>query len=394
MSDTKTISKSVLPRKTNAALVLSDGEVFYGYGIGAPGQTMGEICFNTSMTGYQEVLTDPSYTGQIIIFTFPHVGNVGTNEEDYESNKPHASGLIIRENITSPSNFRNTEHLNTWLSQNGITGICGLDTREITRRVRIKGPQNVAICYPEEGQEIPLEEIKEALKAHPNLDGLELAKTVTTSSSYEWKERRWKLGEGYRAQEEFMYHVVAIDYGEKRNILRCLVEESCKVTVVSASTPADEILALKPDGVFLSNGPGDPAATAEYAVPIIKQLLKALVPIFGICLGHQLLALALGASTEKMFQGHRGANHPVKDNQTGKVEITSQNHGFVVSHADIPENVEITHLSLFDGTIEGLRVLDKPAFCVQHHPESSPGPHDSRYLFAQFTRMMRDHAKA
>lgn len=344
------------------------------------------------MTGYQEILTDPSYAGQIITFTFPHIGNVGTNPEDNESRKPHAHGLIIREPINEPSNFRNKYHLDHWLVEKGLTGICGIDTRAITRYVRLKGPQNVAIIYPEEDTDAPIEKVAQELNDTPGLSGMELARNASGSEKHEWNTKRWQLDKGFGTQEDVEFHVVAIDYGQKLNILRCLVSSACRVTVVRADTSASEILALKPDGVFLSNGPGDPAATATYAVPIIKELLAESIPIFGICLGHQLLALALGAKTEKMHQGHRGANHPVRRVSDNVVEITSQNHGFVVCHNNIPTNVEVTHLSLFDGTVEGIRHKEKPAFSVQYHPESSPGPHDSMYLFDEFVELMRKHA--
>jgi carbamoyl-phosphate synthase small subunit len=368
----------------NAALLLADGTIFKGYGIGVRATVFGEICFNTAMTGYQEILTDPSYNGQIITFTFPHIGNVGCNEEDIES-KGHlgASGLVIREPITSPSNFRAKQHFNDWLISKNITGIYGIDTRVLTRCIRKKGAQNAAIVSDKlQVASSKLQEVKEKLAAYPSLKGTDLAKKVTTKKPYDWNEPRWSL-----KAPKASFRVVAIDYGEKLNILRCLTSVGCKVTVVPAETSAKEVLALKPDGVFLSNGPGDPAATAKYAVPVIQKLIETGLPIFGICLGHQMLALALGGKTEKMHQGHRGANHPVKDLKTGKVEITSQNHGFVVSEA-LPADVEVTHRSLFDGTIQGLRHKTKPIFCVQGHPEASPGPHDSLYLFSQFVKMM------
>ena len=377
------------PPSSNAALVLADGQVFFGRGVGAPGETYGEICFNTAMTGYQEVLTDPSYAGQIITFTFPHIGNVGTNSEDIEAAKPVVRGLILREDITAPSNFRNNAHLNDWLVKNNITGICGVDTRAITRHIRLKGAGNCAIVF---GEKIDLDAVKEKLTAVPSLKGMELAKDVSTKEPYEWNETRWALSQGYGKLAKPDYHVVAVGYGEKLNILRSLASLNCKITVVPADYPAEKILAMNPDGVFLSNGPGDPAATGVYALPIIKKLIDSGIPIFGICLGHQLLGLALGAKTEKMTQGHRGANHPVKNLKTGNVEITSQNHGFMVSVASLPANVEATHISLFDGTLQGLRVKDKPIFCVQYHPESSPGPHDSLYLFTQFVEMMEEHS--
>lgn len=380
----------------DAVLMLADGKVFHGYGIGKAGVTTGEICFNTAMTGYQEVLTDPSYTGQVITFTFPHIGNIGANREDIESATPSAAGLIIRDRITPPSNFRSELHLDEWLKKSNITGIAGIDTRALTQHIRKHGAGNVLIAYAEDGKLPKVEELKKKLADAPDMTGLELAKKVTCHSDFIWEQTSWKLEEGYGIQEKPEFHVVAIDYGDKLNILRLLASRGCRITVVPAETVAEDILNLQPDGVFLSNGPGDPAATGKYAVPIIKKLIASGVPLFGICLGHQLLALALGAKTEKMFQGHRGVNHPVKDQQTGKVEITSQNHGFAVAHGSLPKDVEVTHLSLFDGTIQGLRHTKKPIFCVQYHPESSPGPHDSRYLFDRFIDSMKEkkHAKA
>lgn len=378
-----------LPAPYTAALILSGGEVFYGFGVGSHGQTSGEICFNTGMTGYQEVLTDPSYAGQIITFTFPHIGNTGTTPQDRESEKPACRGLIIREPITSPSNFRNEFSLPQWLEEKHMTGISGIDTRALTRHIRLNGAQNVIIAYPEKG-EIDIDAALTELKDMPSLEGMELAKTVTTHESYEWKTTRWTLEDGYQELTDPEFHVVAIDYGEKLNILRSLASYGCKVTVIPSTASADDILELKPDGIFLSNGPGDPAATGKYAIPIIKKLIESNTPIFGICLGHQLLSLALGAKTEKMHQGHRGANHPVKRCADSRVEITSQNHGFVVCHGSIPKNVKVTHLSLFDGTIEGIELEGKPVFSVQYHPESSPGPHDSLYLFEQFVGNMKE----
>ena len=384
----------------NAALLLADGTVFSGYGVGAAGTTSGEICFNTAMTGYQEILTDPSYAGQIITFTFPHIGNIGTNGEDIESasHVMGACGVILREPITDPSSFRSHQHFDAWLKARGITGISGIDTRALTRYIRTRGAQNAAIVYSAKAAELSkqIEKMKQALADAPDMNGLELAAHVTTAENYSWKQQRWQLGKGYpelAAEGPELYHVVAIDFGEKLNILRCLASQNCRVTVVPATTPAEEILTLNPDGVFLSNGPGDPAATASYAAPTIRALIEARVVVFGICLGHQLLALALGARTEKMKQGHRGANHPVKDITTGTVEITSQNHGFCVCDAGLPADVEITHRSLFDNCIEGLRHKTKPAFSVQYHPESSPGPHDSHYLFERFVKLMQAQKK-
>jgi carbamoyl-phosphate synthase small subunit len=372
----------------NAALMLADGTVFFGYGIGEAGTTSGEICFNTAMTGYQEILTDPSYAGQIITFTFPHIGNVGTNDEDIESLSPAACGLILREAITKPSSFRATSHLHAWMKRHNLRGISGIDTRALTRHIRLKGAQNCAIIVSTQGAP-NLEKLKAALEAAPDMNGLELAAHHTTSANYAWTEQRWELGTSYGNQTgDSLPHVVAIDYGVKRNILRSLASAGVRLTVVPATTTAEEILALNPDGVFLSNGPGDPAATGSYAVPTIKKLIASGKPIFGICLGHQMLGIALGCRTEKMRQGHRGANHPVKDLHTGKVEITSQNHGFAISDTALPPEVEVTHRSLFDGTIQGIAVKGKPIFSVQGHPEASPGPHDSQYLFQRFVDFM------
>jgi len=382
------------PAGATAVLVLGDGTVFWGRGIGATGSNVGEVCFNTSITGYQEVLTDPSYAGQIITFTFPHVGNVGTNVDDLESNIPAARGLIIRDDITDPSNYRSSQHLNTWLKANNLIGLAGLDTRRLTRHIRDKGAPNGVICHDPSGNfDIPA--LLAQAKAWPGLNGMDLAKDVTCSQTYNWTQTRWteKLqGHGDLEKDGRTpdFHVVAIDYGAKRNILRCLADAGCKVTVVPATATAEDILRHKPDGVFLSNGPGDPAATGVYAVPVIKELIATGKPIFGICLGHQLLSLAFGAKTYKLPMGHRGANQPVKDLETGKVEITSQNHGFCVDRASLPKNVTETHTSLFDGIIEGMRATDKPVFSVQYHPEASPGPQDSHYLFHRFTKLMAD----
>lgn len=377
-----------IPAPYTAALVLSSGELFYGYGIGKSAVAMGEICFNTGMTGYQEVLSDPSYCSQIITFTFPHIGNVGTNADDMESAGVTAAGVIVREAITPASNFRNELDLPQWLEHQGVTGISGIDTRALTRLIRLKGAQNVAIIYA--GASFDLQSIQAQLAAHPSLKGLELAKNVSTRESYSWTQSDWKLAEGYSEQTAATRHVVAIDYGAKHNILRQLAAHGCRVTVVPCDMPASAILALQPDGVFLSNGPGDPAATGIYALPILRELIASAIPMFGICLGHQLLALAVGASTEKMHQGHRGANQPVQHLSNGLVEITSQNHGFVVTHNSLPANARVTHVSLFDGTIEGFELTDKPVFAVQYHPESSPGPHDSRYLFDAFMQRIDD----
>jgi len=370
------------------ALVLADGTVFWGKGIGAAGQAVGEVCFNTGMTGYQEVLTDPSYAGQIITFTFPHIGNVGTNAEDIESINPPARGLVIRADITEPANWRAAQHLDAWLKSRNLVGLCGVDTRRLTRRIRDGGAPNGTILHAPQGN-IDRAKAQDLAKAWPGLEGMDLAKDVSCAQSYAWDETRWALGRGYGRQNAARYHVVAIDYGAKRNILRCLASAGCKVTVLPATATAEEVLGHQPDGVFLSNGPGDPAATGRYAVPMIRGVVESGTPLFGICLGHQMLALALGAKTRKMARGHRGANHPVKDLATGKVEITSQNHGFMVEEASLPAGVAVTHRSLFDGTVEGIAVAGKPVFSVQYHPEASPGPQDSHYLFQRFVDTMK-----
>jgi carbamoyl-phosphate synthase small subunit len=374
-----------------AALVLADGTVFWGHGLGAVGVVEGEICFNTAITGYQEILTDPSYAGQIIAFTFPHIGNVGANNEDIETATPAARGLVLRADVTGPSNFRATRTLDDWLKSFGLVGIAGVDTRRLTRRLRDQGAVNGAVCHVPGGG-IDTGALLAKARACPAMEGLDLAKEVSCLQTYDWTETLWTPGVGYGRIKEPRRHVVAVDYGAKRNILRCLASAGCRITVVPATTTAKEILARRPDGVFLSNGPGDPAATGIYAVPTIREIVASGVPLFGICLGHQLLALALGASTRKMHHGHRGANHPVKDLETGKVEITSQNHGFVVPAESLPAGVKATHVSLFDGSLEGLKVEGKPVFSVQYHPEASPGPQDSRYLFDRFVKLMDRHA--
>lgn len=376
---------------STAVLVLADGTVINGYGLGAIGEAEGEVCFNTSMTGYQEILTDPSYAAQIITFTFSHIGNVGVNDEDMETvNAAAASaarGAVLRADVTEPSNYRAAQHLDAWLKARGIIAISGLDTRALTAVIRERGMPNAVIAHNPKGV-FDLEALKARAAAFPGLEGMDLAKEVTCTQSYSWDETPWVWDEGYGRQEQPRFHVVAVDYGAKRNILRCLAGLDCKVTVVPASTSAEDILAREPDGVFLSNGPGDPAATGEYAVPEIRKLVDSGKPIFGICLGHQMLALALGARTCKMHQGHHGANHPVRDEETGKVEITSMNHGFTVDRDTLPGNVEETHVSLFDGTNCGIKVKDKPIFSVQYHPEASPGPQDSHYLFRRFVNLM------
>ncbi|QEX15737.1 carbamoyl-phosphate synthase small chain [Hypericibacter terrae] len=370
-----------------AVLALADGQLIWGHGIGAVGKAVGEVCFNTSLTGYQEILTDPSYAGQIITFTFPHIGNVGTNLEDIETTTPAARGLILRADITEPSNWRATQHLDGWLKARGLIGIAGVDTRQLTRRIRDAGAPSGVVCHAPDRKFDEAALVAEA-KAWPGLDGMDLAIEVSCRQSYGWDETRWTLENGYGRQANPRFHVVAVDYGAKRNILRCLASIGAKVTVVPATATAEDILRHKPDGIFLSNGPGDPAATGEYAVPVIRNLLKTEIPLFGICLGHQLLALALGGKTKKMAIGHRGANHPVKDLASGKVEITSQNHGFCVLPESLPAGVEVSHVSLFDGSNEGLRLKDKPVFSVQYHPEASPGPQDSHYLFKRFADLI------
>jgi len=371
------------PGGATGAIILADGTVIWGRGIGAAGHRVGEVCFNTSMTGYQEILTDPSYAGQIITFTFPHVGNVGANPEDIETVTPAARGLVLKADITAPSNWRATRHLDEWLKSHDLVGIAGVDTRRLTRRIRDGGAPTGVVAHAPDGL-FDIDALLRAARDWPGLEGMDLAREVSCRQTHVWEETGWTLGQGYGTLTEPKRHVVAVDFGAKRNILRCLASTGSRVTVVPATATAEEILGHKPDGVFLSNGPGDPAATGSYAVPAIRGLLNAGVPIFGICLGHQLLSLALGARTEKMARGHRGANHPVKDLATGRVEITSQNHGFVVVPESLPPNVDVTHVSLFDGTNEGIRVKDRPVFSVQYHPEASPGPQDSHYLFDRF----------
>jgi carbamoyl-phosphate synthase small subunit len=379
------------PRPT-ALLVLADGTAIEGFGIGAEGSAVGEVCFNTAMTGYQEILTDPSYAGQIITFTFPHIGNVGVNDEDIETvNMAAASGVrgcVIKTDITDPSNYRASRHFDQWLRARGIIGVAGVDTRALTSLIRVKGMPNAVIVHDRGGAFDRARLVAEA-RAWPGLEGMDLAKEVTTGQTYRWDETSWVWGTGYGRLEAPKHHVVAVDYGIKRNILRLLADHGCRVTVVPATATGEEILAHKPDGVFLSNGPGDPAATGEYAVPAIRAVVESGKPLFGICLGHQMLGLALGGRTKKMHQGHHGANHPVKDLTTGKVEITSMNHGFAVDTKTLPKEVEETHVSLFDGSNCGLRLRDRPVFSVQYHPEASPGPRDSRYLFERFVGMMK-----
>jgi len=379
------------PPDCDAALVLADGAIFWGRGLGANGTSVGEVCFNTAITGYQEILTDPSYAGQIITFTFPHIGNVGVNREDVETTTPAARGLVLRTPITPPANYRATQSLDTWLKHNGLIGISGVDTRRLTRRIRDLGPPNGAIAYHPEGR-LDIAALEAQALDWPGLEGMDLAKEVTCRQTYEWAETVWDRERGYGTQQSPRHHVVAVDYGAKRNILRMLAAHGCRVTVVPASASTEDILRHRPDGIFLSNGPGDPSATGIYAVPVLHDLIATGKPIFGICLGHQLMALALGGRTRKMPRGHRGANHPVKDLLTGKVEITSQNHGFVVDPESLPRGVEATHRSLFDNTNEGLRIIGRPVFSVQHHPEASPGPQDSHYLFERFVALMDENA--
>jgi carbamoyl-phosphate synthase small subunit len=378
--------------KATAVLVLADGTVLEGFGLGAAGQAVGEVCFNTAMTGYQEILTDPSYAGQIITFTFPHIGNIGINEEDIETVNlaatPGARGVVLHTVITEPANYRATRHLDQWLKSRGVIGLSGLDTRALTRLIREKGMPNAVIAHAPNG-EFDIDALRREAHAWPGLVGMDLVPMVTTGQRFTWDETPWVWGKGYGRQDNPEFHVVAIDYGIKRNILRLLAATGCKITVVPASTSSDDVIALKPDGVFLSNGPGDPAATGEYAVPVIKSIIARGLPTFGICLGHQMLGIAVGGKTMKMHQGHHGANHPVKDLTTGKVEITSMNHGFAVDRATLPANVVETHVSLFDGSNCGMALKDKPVFSVQYHPEASPGPRDSRYLFERFAGLMR-----
>ncbi|MFT4000174.1 MAG: glutamine-hydrolyzing carbamoyl-phosphate synthase small subunit [Rhizobium sp.] len=381
--------------KPTALLVLADGTVIEGKGIGATGKVQAEVCFNTALTGYEEILTDPSYLGQIVTFTFPHIGNVGTNDEDIEDLTPAARhgavGVIFKADITDPSNYRAARHLDQWLKARGIIGLCGIDTRALTAWIRENGMPNGVIAHDPSGV-FDVAQLKADAKAWSGLEGLDLAKVASSGQSSQWSQTPWVWNEGYGelSTADAKYHIVCLDYGVKRNILRLFAGLDCKVTVLPATASTDEVLGLNPDGIFLSNGPGDPAATGEYAVPVIKDLLKTEIPLFGICLGHQMLGLAVGARTAKMHQGHHGANHPVKDHTTGKVEIVSMNHGFAVDSSSLPEGIEETHVSLFDGSNCGLRVAGKPVFSVQHHPEASPGPQDSHYLFRRFINLVRE----
>jgi carbamoyl-phosphate synthase small subunit len=380
-----------------ALLVLADGTVIEGLGLGAVGHAVGEVCFNTAMTGYEEILTDPSYAGQIITFTFPHIGNVGTNEEDIETVSmaatPGARGIVLHAAITRPSNYRATRHLDQWLAARGVIGLSGIDTRALTSLIRQNGMPNAVIAHAPDGK-FNLDLLRKEAREWPGLVGMDLVPMVTSGQRFTWDETPWVWGKGYGRLENPSFHVVAIDYGIKRNILRLLAANDCKVTVVPANTSAEDIVALDPDGVFLSNGPGDPAATGEYAVPVIKSIIERNIPTFGICLGHQMLGIAVGAKTVKMHQGHHGANHPVKDLTTGKVEITSMNHGFAVGRGTLPEHAIETHVSLFDGSNCGIALRDRPVFSVQYHPEASPGPRDSRYLFERFVGLMRQRKQA
>jgi len=380
-------------QKNTGILVLENKKIFRGIGIGYQGEATGEVCFNTSLTGYQEIISDPSYAGQIINFTFPHIGNVGTNKEDFESDKIWTKGVIFNSEITSPSNYRSFQHLDAWLKKNKIVGITGLDTRSLTNFIRDKGAPKGTIAYSKKSKFYINKLINSTIK-WSGLKNLDLAEKVTTQKNYIWKGlKTWRKEYGFRKNNQNSFHVVAIDYGIKKNILRYFSDFKCKVTVVSCKTSAEKILSLKPDGVFLSNGPGDPAATGKYAIKIIQNLIKKKMPLFGICLGHQILALALGGKTKKMKLGHRGANHPVKNLISENVEITSQNHGFEVVRENLPKNIQVTHKSLFDNSIEGIRLKNNPVFSVQYHPESNPGPQDSVYLFQEFINNMKKNAK-
>jgi carbamoyl-phosphate synthase small subunit len=383
--------------KPTAMLVLADGTVISGQAIGAETTATGEVCFNTAMTGYEEILTDPSYAGQIITFTFPHIGNVGTNEEDIETvdmaHSDGARGVVVHTDITSPSNWRASRHFDAWLKARNIPGIAGVDTRALTAHIRDHGMANAVLATNPDGK-FDLAALKAKAAQLPSMDGLDLVPSVGAKKGFDWTEASWSLENGYGTLGHGKHHVIAIDFGVKRNILRLLTDRDCRVTVVPATASIEEILALKPDGVFLSNGPGDPAATGTYSVPVIRALIEKNVPTFGICLGHQMLALAVGAKTMKMHQGHHGANHPVKDFTTNKVEIVSMNHGFAVDRDSLPKNAVETHVSLFDGSNCGIALTDRPAFSVQHHPEASPGPRDSHYLFDRFVELMATHHKA
>jgi len=406
------LTRAPQPKGATGVVVFADGRTIWGQGFGAEGEAVGELCFNTAMTGYQEVMTDPSYAKQVIAFTFPHIGNVGANDEDIEAAEAHALGCLVRDKVTAPSNYRAGQDFADWMRKWGRIGIAGVDTRALTKLVREEGPPNIAIAHNEGGQ-FDLEKLQTMAAEWPGLEGMDLAKEVSRLQVERWSGGKWLWGKGYEVRPSTSLrtneieeptsahpersakravegpHVVAVDYGSKRNIFRNLVEAGARVTVVPATASFEEIMAHEPDGFFLSNGPGDPAATGDYAVPVIRQMLESGKPLFGICLGHQMLALAVGGKTSKMFQGHRGANHPVKRLADGRVEITSMNHGFAVQREGLPENVRETHVSLFDGSNCGIELTDRPAFSVQYHPEASPGPQDSFYLFEKFVGMMR-----
>ena len=381
------------PQGATGVVVFADGRTIWGQGFGAEGEAVGELCFNTAMTGYQEVMTDPSYAKQVIAFTFPHIGNVGANDEDVEAADPHALGCLVREVVTEPSNYRANQGFADWMAKWGRIGIAGVDTRALTRLVRTEGPPNIAVAHRADGQ-FDLDKLQKMAAEWPGLEGMDLAKDVSRLQVERWTGGKWAWGQGYQlcGEGEGRPHVVAVDYGSKRNIFRNLSDAGARVTVVPASASFDEIMAHEPDGFFLSNGPGDPAATGEYAVRVIKQMLETKKPLFGICLGHQMLALAVGGKTSKMFQGHRGANHPVKRLADGQVEITSMNHGFAVEREGMPDHVRETHVSLFDGSNCGIELTDRPAFSVQYHPEASPGPQDSFYLFEKFVSALKEDA--
>jgi carbamoyl-phosphate synthase small subunit len=386
MADAKT---TPAPEGATGVLVLADGSAIWGKGFGAEGEAVGEVCFNTAMTGYQEIMTDPSYAAQIVTFTFPHIGNVGANYEDLEADNPFALGCVVRQDVTEPSNFRSSQTFVEWMRANGRIGLSGVDTRALTRLIRTGGAPNGVIAYREDG-EFDIPALLEMARAWPGLEGMDLAKEVSCRQMYRWAGGGWALGTGYgeHEEDESRPHVVAIDYGSKRNIFRNLADAGARVTVLPATATFEEVMAHRPDGFFLSNGPGDPAATGEYAVPVIRAMLESGKPLFGICLGHQLLGLAVGARTVKMHQGHRGANHPVKRLADGRVEITSMNHGFAVEAESLPANARPTHISLFDGSLCGLELTDRAAFSVQYHPEASPGPQDSVYLFGKFVTQL------
>ncbi len=386
-------NKNLKKIDSNAILVLQNGKFFKGAGLGYQGTATGEVCFNTSITGYQEIISDPSYAEQIINFTFPHVGNVGSNKEDHESDKIWTKGVIINTEITDPSNYRSLKHLDQWLKNNKIVGITGIDTRNLTNFIRDKGAPKGTVSFSKKGK-FNIKKLIKITQKWSGLKNLDLANQVTTKKNYVWHDfKTWKKGAGFIKNKKKSLHVIAIDYGIKKNILRYFSDFNCKVTIVSCRTSAKDILKLKPNGIFLSNGPGDPAATGKYAIPVIREFIKNDLPVFGICLGHQLLGLSLGAKTKKMNLGHRGANHPVKNLIKGNVEITSQNHGFEIIKKSLPRNIQITHQSLFDNSIEGIKLKSKPVFSVQYHPESNPGPQDSVYLFEEFIQSMKKNAK-